>query len=250
LLLIVTGCARLGARRPMLSEKNDAPSPARCLVVFLPGVADRASTFREAGFVDELRTRDLSVDAVAADATVGYYLRGVEAPVLERDVVSRAAAAGHYEQVWMVGVSMGGFGALHYAASFPARLDGVLVLAPHLGEESALQDIRDAGGLRAWQPPEPLRIKRTDFTFDTWRYWRARAVDHAPGPELYVGFGSSDMVTGRPGLLAAVLPATHVFEEAGNHSWTTWRKLWARFLDQSPFRERCASPRSQIVTAR
>lgn len=227
----------------MLSEKNDAPSPARCLVVFLPGVADRASTFREAGFVEELRARRLSVDTVAADATIGYYLRGVEAPVIEHDVVARAVAAGHYEQVWMVGVSMGGFGALHYAASFPARLDGVLVLAPHLGEETGLQEIRDAGGLRRWQPPPRLLSRGfSDYTEDTWRYLRARVVDHTPGPDLYVGYGSSDMVTGEPWLLASVLPASHVLEEPGNHSWNTWRRLWARFLDQSTFRDRCAAP--------
>ncbi|MFT3838289.1 MAG: alpha/beta fold hydrolase [Myxococcaceae bacterium] len=225
----------------MLSEKNEAPSPARCLVVFLPGVADRASTFREAGFVDELRARRLSVDAVAADATIGYYLRGVEAPVIEHDVVARAVAAGHYEQVWMVGVSMGGFGALHYAASFPTRLDGVLVLAPHLGEESSLQDIRDAGGLREWEPPVQYARGRRDYTADTWRFVRAHTFDHAPGPELYLGYGSYDPVTGQPAMLASVLPASHVYKESGGHSWSTWRRLWARFLDESPFRLRCAS---------
>jgi pimeloyl-ACP methyl ester carboxylesterase len=250
LFVVLTGCHRLLAPRPMKSELAGAPSPARCLVVFLPGVADRASTFREAGFIDELRTRGLSVDALAADMTVGYYLRGVEAPALERDVVARAVAAGHYEQVWMVGVSMGGFGALHYAASFPARLDGVLVLAPHLGEESSLQDIRDAGGVREWQPPAPTRLSReSNYTEDTWRFLRARTVDNAPGPELYVGYGSYDPITGRPDLLMSVLPASHVMKERGGHSWSTWRKLWARFLDESVFRERCREVQTATATA-
>jgi pimeloyl-ACP methyl ester carboxylesterase len=237
----LTGCLRLvTAPSPMKSLADPAATePARCLVVFLPGVADRAGTFRAEGFVDELRARRMSVDAIAADATVGYYLRGVEAPAIERDVV-RPAARG-YEQVWMVGVSMGGFGALHYAASFPSRLDGVLVLAPHLGEQSALQPIRDAGGLAAWQPPPPERFHGRNYTEDTWRWVREVAVEGRRGPQLYLGYGTADFVTGQPAILAAVLPRSHVLRDAGGHSWSTWRRLWARFLDASVFRERCGA---------
>ena len=46
---------------------------------------------------------------------------------IEHDVVWPARAQG-YEQVWMVGVSMGGFGTLHYASMFPRSLDGIYAL--------------------------------------------------------------------------------------------------------------------------
>jgi pimeloyl-ACP methyl ester carboxylesterase len=237
--LCLTSCLRLvTAPLPMRSLATPAPGVAKCLVVFLPGVADRAGSFESEGFVDELRRRNLAIDVVTADATVGYYLRGIEAPAIEHDVVGPATAR-PYDQVWMVGVSMGGFGALHYAASFPSRLDGVLVLAPHLGEETVLEQIRDAGGLDRWQPPPPRRFGERNYTEDTWRWLRRRTVDGQPGPEVYLGFGMGDAITGRANLLAPMLPRSHVFADDGGHSWATWRRLWSRFLDEAPLAQRC-----------
>ena len=247
----LAGCLRLvSAPQPMKSLADSVVSPtrAKCLVVFLPGVADRASTFRDEGFVEAMRSRKLSVDVVAADATVGYYLRGIEAPLIDRDVVV-PALANHYEQVWMVGVSMGGFGTLHYASSFPSRLDGVLVLAPHLGEETVLQQIRDAGGLEQWSPPPPERFHGRNYTEDTWRWLRARTVGGAPGPELYLGYGEGDIITGRSQLLVKTMPASHVYRDEGGHSWGTWRRLFAQFLDRSTFAERCAGEPSDVLQA-
>jgi len=230
--LALTGCLRLlTAPVPMKAEKQLAEPPAKCLVVFLPGVADRAGTFAAEGFVEALKERGLSIDTVAADATVGYYLRGIEAPLIERDVVGPVARG--YDQVWMVGVSMGGFGALHYAASFPGRLDGVVVFAPHLGEETVLQQIRDAGGLDRWQPPPPERFHGANYTEDTWRWLKSRS----PRTELHLGVGAVDAVTGDAALL--VPAADHVYRDGGGHSWSTWRRLWNRFLDESSLRERC-----------
>ncbi len=148
LALPLLGCTRLlGAPVPMPSLKDPLPAPetARCLLVFLPGVIDRDTTFRDKGFVDDVRKRGLKVDAVAADSTIGYYVRGIDASRLEHDVVLPALTK-RYEQVWMVGVSMGGFGALHYASTFTEELDGLLLLSPHLGEESVVQTIRDDAG--------------------------------------------------------------------------------------------------------
>ena len=251
LTVLLTGCLRLvAAPLPMKSLPDPAPSrtPAKCLVVFMPGVADRAHTFRKEGFVEALRTRNLSVDVVAADATVGYYLRGIEAPAVDRDVVG-PALQNHYDQVWMIGVSMGGFGTLHYASSFPARLDGVLVLAPHLGEETVLQRIRDAGGLDRWAPPPPERFHGHNYTEDTWRWLRSRTIDGAPGPELYLGYGEGDIITGRSQLLVKAMPASHVFKDEGGHSWGTWRRLFGQFLDQSSFADRCRMEPSDVLQA-
>ncbi|MBL8956531.1 MAG: alpha/beta fold hydrolase [Myxococcaceae bacterium] len=240
LALLSTGCFRLlAAPSPMKAERAVTQPPAKCLIVFLPGVADRANTFAAEGFMEAIKERHLSIDTVAADATVGYYLRGVEVPRLERDVV-RPALANGYDQVWMVGVSMGGFGTLHYAATFPARLDGLLLLAPHLGEETVLQQIRDAGGLGQWEPPQSRRFHGANYTEDTWRWLKGRAIDGRPGPQVYLGFGESDLITGgNADLLASALPRENVLRENGGHSWSTWRRLWNRFLDESLIRTRC-----------
>jgi pimeloyl-ACP methyl ester carboxylesterase len=88
------------------------PAPARCLVVLLPGAGDRMGAFTDEGFVAAIRSSGASVDVLSADATMGYYFRGIVGERLEHDLLA-SARAGH-EHVWIVGVSMGGFGSLHY----------------------------------------------------------------------------------------------------------------------------------------
>jgi pimeloyl-ACP methyl ester carboxylesterase len=224
----------------MKSVASPAPERARCLVVFLPGIADRAETFEHEGFVDAVRKRKLSIDVVSADATLGYYTRGIEAAAIDRDVIA-PAVANRYEQVWMVGVSLGGWGTLHYAASYPSRLDGVLVLAPHLGEEVVLQGIRDSGGLDAWSPADSP-FGADNYTVATWSWLRDRTAGNRQGPEVYLGYSTLDFVTGRAELLSRALPASHVYVDPGGlHSWASWRRLFDQFLDDddAPLAKRC-----------
>jgi pimeloyl-ACP methyl ester carboxylesterase len=242
LAVSLSGCLHLMAApipMKMVTDSLPAGEKARCLMVLLPGVADRAATFTQQGFVQQLRERELSVDVIAADSTVGYYLRGIDASQLEHDVVGPARAKG-YEQVWMVGVSMGGYGTLHYASEFPNRLDGVVALSPHLGEITVVQAIKTAGGLKTWQPPTPDPIAVKSHTEQTWRWVRGVTLDHKPGPEIFLGAGKSDPLVGRGTMLADVLPPSRVWQIDGGHSWGTWKKLWTIFLDESDFKDHCA----------
>src|SRR5687767_1308248 len=102
-LTLLGGCLRwLPAPTPMRAVKDELKdSRARCLVVFLPGAGDEAEVFAEEGFVRALRQRGLSVDVVAANATMGYYFRGMLTQRLDQDVVSPALEKG-YEQTWVV----------------------------------------------------------------------------------------------------------------------------------------------------
>jgi pimeloyl-ACP methyl ester carboxylesterase len=241
--LLLTGCLHLmAAPIPMktLADPLPAGEKARCLLVLLPGVADRAATFRKQGFIEQLRKRALSVDVVAADSTIGYYLRGIDAAQLEHDVVGPARAKG-YEQIWMLGVSMGGYGTLHYAAKYPEHLDGIVTLSPHLGEITVVQSIRKAGGLARWHPAPPDPFAAPSHTEQTWRWVRGVTLEHKSGPEIFLGAGDMDPLVGRGTILAAVLPPEQVFQIEGGHSWGTWKKLWRRFLDESDFKDRCGA---------
>jgi S-formylglutathione hydrolase FrmB len=222
-----------------VADPLSSSGKAKCLLVMMPGVGDRAASFREQGFVDAIRGRGLSVDLIAADATVGYYLRGVVAQRLERDVLSGARARG-YQQVWLLGISMGGFGALHFASVFPGQLDGVAAFAPHLGEETVLQRIRDAGGLEKWRPPVLAAFDDRNDTEQTWAWLRSVAVEKKPGPLVYLGSGKSDALVGNAGLLAPFLPPAQVLRVRGGHAWVTWRRLLEQFLETSEFSVRCA----------
>jgi pimeloyl-ACP methyl ester carboxylesterase len=80
-------------------------------------------------------------------------------------------ALGVKERVWLFGHSDGGSIALLFAARFPARVAGVVVVAPHiLVEEVTVQGVRAA--LEAYGPAQRERLARyhadADAVFHAW----------------------------------------------------------------------------------
>ncbi|MFZ5440248.1 MAG: alpha/beta hydrolase-fold protein [Myxococcota bacterium] len=233
LVMVLPSCARWSAApTPMTAVRDELGHPAKCLVVFLPGAGDVAADFERHGFFEEVRQRNLSVDLVAADATFGYYSRGITVERVHEDVVTPQLARG-YAQVWVMGMSMGGLGTLLYAKEHAHEVHGVLALAPFLGDAKLLDELRAAGGLKAWRA-EP----GGDYQRELWR-WLQATTSGAPGPELYLGWGTEDRLGRSAEVLAAALPPEHVFTVPGGHKWTTWRVLLARFLDASDFKAAC-----------
>ena len=183
------GCARwFPAPVPMRSvawpEPAAAPAahPARCLVVFLPGMGDDAEDFERHGFVADMARRGLSVDMVAANATLGYYARGTFLQRLATDVVGPARARG-YQQVWLIGNSMGGLGTVFYARAHLAEVTGVFALAPYLGDQELIREIDDEGGLAGWQGPPKVAVMNDDnYQRELWRWLQAVTRGQEPGP--------------------------------------------------------------------
>ena len=213
---------------------------AKCLLVLLPGARDRAGDFRSEHFIDDIRASGLSVDVVSADATIGYYFQNIAAQRLEEDVIGPARSKG-YEQVWLLGISMGGFGTFNYTQRFPQAVDGIAAFAPYLGDDAEVQSIREAGGLAKWPaPPVETEINTSNHTSQLWGYLRRITSGAVPSPELYLGCGDSDRMLPNVAVLSAVLPKDRVLTTAGGHSWGPWRDLLRQFLARSTFRDRCA----------
>jgi pimeloyl-ACP methyl ester carboxylesterase len=200
---------------------------ARCLVVLLPGRHSRPEAFRHAGFGAAVEQRELPVDVVAADAHLGYYRARTVVERLHHDVF--APARGRYDEVWVAGTSLGGLGGLLVLRDYPADVDGVVALAPFLGDDAVIAEIAAAGGPRSWQPPDPLPAG--DVGRELWAFLRAGGwAAEAP---LYLGWGRRDSLAAANALLAGLLPAERVFTAAGGHDMATWRELWEQFLDRA-----------------
>ncbi|MDP3153332.1 MAG: alpha/beta hydrolase-fold protein [Archangium sp.] len=241
LLLCCSGCAVfMPAPTPMTSLRDELPGgDAKCLVVFLPGAGDKASDFVKYGFIEALRQKSLSVDVVAADATLGYYMRGLFPERVHADVVAPARAKG-YQQTWVMGMSMGGMGTLLYSREHAADVNGVLLLAPFLGDRSLSEEIRAAGGLAAWQAPAKGPITSDTYQREVWRWLQGVTANKEPGPNLYLGWGTEDRLGESASLLAAALPEGHVFKVPGGHKWTSWKAVLDQFLADSDFTRSCA----------
>ncbi len=240
--LISSGCAtNMSAPTPMTSVRDELKDgPAKCLVVFLPGVGDSADDFSSYGFVDALRERNFSVDIVSANATLGYYVRGKFIDRLNQDVVTPARSK-PYEQTWFIGISMGGMGALRYASEQPEHVTGVLALAPFLGDRTLSDEIRNAGGLSKWKAPEAAKpVDGPSAERQLWRWVQSVTSGGQQGPSLYAGWGTEDRFAPQVELLAAELPTAHTFKMKGAHRWSTWRPLFGAFLSDSDFTRGCS----------
>ena len=238
---LLAGCpSMLPAPEPLRSiEYASGAAPARCLFVLLPGAGDRAETFEQRGFVEEIRSRNLSIDLRATDATMGYYMKGTMLDRLSADVIAPAKARG-YREIWLLGPSMGGFGSLFYSRAHAADVTGALAIAPYLGDRSLIREIAAAGGLERWTAPARVEtMNRDNYQRELWRWLQAATQGGEAAPLLFVGYGRSDKLEPADKLLAAELPSSRVFLTDGAHEWGAWRRVLAAFLDSPEFASHC-----------
>jgi pimeloyl-ACP methyl ester carboxylesterase len=200
------------------------------LLVFLPGRGDNGARFETEGFVAAVRRAGVQADMMAVDAHLGYYQERTLLPRLREDVIAPAKQRG-YRQIWLVGISLGGFGALWYDIENPGDLAGVVAVAPYLGGPEVVSEVGRAGGLAAWNPPQEGAI---DDQHRIWRGMKTYAEREKSGKRLFLGYGLQDSFAEADGLLAAVLPPDQVFSCSGGHDWRTWRVLWDRVLGNLP----------------
>lgn len=221
LLVVTAGCAFLApAEVPLPSIETAEPGSRNdTLVVMLPGFGDRAEAFIREGF--QSTGARYGFDTVAVDAHFRYYRERSLLERLHEDIVLPARSAG-YDSVWMLGISMGGLGSLLYASEHPEQVDGVILLAPFLGNRGAIREIVENGPLEEWNPDDS---DMQDYEIAIWSWIR----DATRGPELtplLLGYGLSDgMAEGYERLIDIIEPAG-VYTGAGGHKWTTWGPLW------------------------
>jgi len=203
---VCSGCYRPGpATVPMRTVELSAGSPGtRCLVVFLPGRGDTPEHFVRNGFPEELQRAGSRCAMVGADAHLGYFFERTVVDRLREDVIAPARARG-FEEIWLVGISLGGLGSLLYTKERPGEIAGIVAIAPFLGDEKA--------------------------EFQEFRSWLAGYATPAPDhPPLFLVYGTGDRFAEVNGELAARLPADHVFRVRGGHTWAAWRRGWGAFL--------------------
>jgi len=209
-------------------ETVDSNGRQNSVVIMLPGRGDRADSFIREGF-EEAGER-WGFDTIAVDAHFGYYMQRSLLPRLHEDVIAPARAAG-YENVWLLGISMGGFGSLLYASEHPELVDGVILLAPFLGDEAAIEQILNNGGV------ENLAAVQTDiedYEFAVWSWIREASNGRQPTP-IILGYGLADsMAPGYRALTDVIEPAS-VYTLEGGHKWTTWGPLWQKIAADLEF---------------
>lgn len=213
------------------------------LLVLLPGRFMSPDEFSDQGFIRAIRQRGLAVDVLSVDAHIGYYSDRSILDRLRADIFEPARQRG-VSQIWIAGISIGGFGGMLYADTYPGEATGLIVLGPYLGSTNLIDAIGAEGGLRQWRAPDVLpslfaESSDANAELHLWRWAQRQARSpQSENSALYLGYGRDDRYAKAHRLLADALLPERVVAVDGDHDWNTWRPAWGELLDRLPLERR------------
>lgn len=208
-----------------------APGGADILLIMLPGAGIGAGDFAAQGMIDAVRAQELPIDIIAAQPDTGLYLEDGVTAALHAELVCPALARG-VTRIWLLGISLGGMGALLYASAYPQHIEGLLLIAPFLGTRGTIAELARAGGLAHWSAQNSAATLPEQNLL---RWLRAHLARQGRAPALYLGYAVQDRFAPAHRLLAEQLPAHRVAVAPGGHDWPSWRALWCQLLAFAPF---------------
>lgn len=199
---------------------------ADTLVIMLPGAYHQPEDFIKEGFVSAVRERELAIDLIMAELTFSDITDQTALTKIYSNLVQPAIAAG-YQNIWLAGISIGGYMAVAYANCYPRQLAGLLLLAPYPGNRMTTGEIAYAGGIAAWAPDA---IPDEDTERGNW-YWLKTHVNSSE-IEIHLSYGEQDRFAESHLMMAQALPLARVDKIPGDHVWPVWQQLWHNFLDK------------------
>ena len=209
------------------------PAPdglAETLLVMLPGAGIEAADFCAQGMVAAVHGRGLAVDIIVVQPDLTLYLEDKVTAALHRAVVEPALARG-CNRIWLLGISLGGMGALLYASAHEGAVEGLVLLAPFLGTRGTIAELARAGGLAGWSAGHSAATIPEQRMLSWLQVHPARQE----APFLYLGYGLQDRFAPAHKILAAFLPPECVAVTPGGHDWPSWTALWHELLGRTPF---------------
>lgn len=227
----LAGCvARGDPSQPIPVATIAAKQAATRLVVVLPGRQDDLDRLQDSGMAAAIQSAWPDADVTYAELTLDFYRTG-EAPRRLREEVIAPARAKGYREIWLAGASLGGMGTLVYDAQFPGELDGMLLLAPYLGDYDLLLEIDRAGGIARWNGGPSQGFTQDSWQRDLWRYVKGLANDPARSARIWLAYGDDDRLRKAMPLFTPALHPRQVFVREGGHAWTVWTPATRAMLE-------------------
>lgn len=237
---LMLACApKADTSRPVATALQPAAERAQRLVVVLPGRRDDLESLKRSGVGDAIQAAWPDADVLFAELGMAYYLDRSATHRLHREVLAPMRARG-YSKIWLVGASLGGMGGILYDRDYPGQVDGMLLLAPYLGEPPIHDEIRAAGGVAAWNPDAIAVASRHDWQRDLWRHLKSWAASGGRR-DVWLAYGEGDYLRDSMPLIAQLLPAEHVQVHDGGHAWSVWTPATALALRSIEARQAAAA---------
>lgn len=227
---LLGACAAGGAvTRPIPTQLIRAPQAAHRVVVMLPGRGDDLAGLQKQDVAQLIQQAWPDADVVLTGLTMPWYRAGLATSRLHDEVIAPLQSQGH-RQIWLAGISLGGFGSLLYDRAYPGQVDGMLLLSPYLGDTAIQREIRDAGGLATWQAGPSQAIGPDTFQHELWRYLQHWSTRPARIRTVWLAYGASERFRDAIELMSPYLPTGHVFMLPGRHDWTLWKPALRKLL--------------------
>ncbi len=197
---------------------------AQELVLLLPGRLSRPEEFVQFGIVDLVQKKRPRARIVAPDLHMGYYMRGLADACLHEEIIGPAKKQGL--RITIIGVSMGGLGALIYSLRYPGEVDEMLLLSPFVGDKEPMAEIERAGGLEKWESPVVTPRNKAEALQKMWidikRQWLSRSGPPFP---IALAVGKSDRLLASNRFFArSILKPNQLIEIEGGHDWACWKQ--------------------------
>jgi len=231
IVVVFLGCSGSRDKKTLPSVRYPGMTGKRSFVVLLPGFGGKGSHYETQGFLEEVWERGFEATMEIVDVKPTLYLGGRVVELLKTEVIEPAKAEG-FEDIYLVGISMGGHGVLLYATAYPEDVAGIVILAPFISGDVASEAIDEAGGLETW---EDCPFLAWTYACNLWKSLKVYVSDPRNQRKVVLGFGTEDRYVDQCRILAEVLLPEQVFTVSGEHDWATWKKLWIKAADY--FRE-------------
>jgi len=203
---------------------------ADTLLVMLPCAYAKPKDFIEHGFVAAARAHRILVDILMVELPILQYTNGQAADYLKNNIIQPAHEQG-YSRVWMIGISLGGYGAVLYSQKYGKQIAGIFLIAPFLGNRSMIAEIKKMGRA-TWQA---MYQRGIDTDKDLWFWMHNYNNSQIQQSPLYLAYGLQDKFSSSHQLLGSILSPEYVYTMEGGHDWPTWLRLWEAFLERKLF---------------
>lgn len=213
-----------------ITDAFEAGGRASTLLVLLPPAEAHIEDLQTQGFVLAVRRRGIPADIVLAELTYEHLMSKTAVSTLHEQVVLPARADG-YRDIWLAGISLGGFNALHYAGEHAEHLSGLHLMSPYPGTADVLAEISGAGGPLAWAA-NPSSGHGDERAWWRWLCEQARAAQWPTA--VHLSSGTEDRFRDGQRMLGGLLPAPNVHWVEGGHNWPAWQAMWAHWLHAGP----------------
>lgn len=220
----ISACSSMptAERIPVIEIPAPADNRLDVLVVVLPGRGDRVEDLRTVGVAAAIQASMPEADVMLTGLSMAYYMEGRMPQRLHAEIIQPARERG-YREIYLAGASMGGMGVLLYEREHPDSIDGLVLFAPFVGRRGVLNDIREAGGLRTWDPgPKPTGLDADNFDREVWRHLQTWQNDPRRAGDVWLAYGDKDRLAKPVQPLVALLPPAQVLAREGGHTWSVW----------------------------